>query len=279
MPRIDALRQLAAELAGGELHLAANVETLLRIRRMLDDPDAHIEAAARLIQAEPVLSAQVVAVANSVAYNPSGREIADVRTASVRLGFATLRSLTMAQVTRQMAGPAADPRQRDMTDRLWQHTTHVAALCRVLARRVTHQDPEAALFVGLVHEIGGFYLLSRAGELPALLEADDPGEEQAAAESALCLAVLEKLRVPDAAIAAVRAYGDGYLAMPPQTLGDTLLLADFLSPVASPLNSGTESPAAVDPASIEMLVGEETLGEILAESAAEVESISAALHG
>jgi hypothetical protein len=34
---------------------------------------------------------------------------------------------------------------------------------------LTRQDPEAALFAGLIHEFGALYLISRANDYPALL--------------------------------------------------------------------------------------------------------------
>ena len=66
---------------------------------------------------------------------------------------------------------------------------------------------------------------------------------------------------------------------PPRTLGDTLLLAEQLSPIESPLDAldGMSCKGLV--ADLELMLGEETLSEILAESAEEVVSISAALKG
>jgi hypothetical protein len=299
MTRHDALKKIASEVADGQLHFASNTEMALRIRKALDDPDCHMEAAAKLMQADPVLSAQVVAMANSVAYNPSGREITDVKTAVMRLGFATLRNLVMALVTRQMAGAPGNPEQRRLTAQLWEHTTHVAALCRVIAKRVTHLDPETALFVGLVHEVGGFYLLSRSAEHPALLEfpaaeidaataeavleteivddVEDYDDESIGLEGDLSLTVLRKLGVPDGVVNAVAEYWAGFLAMPPRSLGDTLLLAEFLAPVPSPLRAiGGAGPGG--DVSIDMMIGDDTLAEILKESAAEVASISHALQ-
>lgn len=298
MTRQEALKLIAAEVAGGQIQFSSNTEVALRIRKALDDPECHVEAAAKLMQAEPVLSAQVVAIANSVAYNPSGREISDVKTAVSRLGFATLRSLVIALVTREMAGKPGSPAQRKATAQLWEHTTHVAALCRVIAKKVTKLDPDAALFVGLVHEVGGFFLLSRADDYPVLLEPipavieeesatdsadgsdsddeEDSDDESVGIEGDLCLAVLRKLNVPDTVITAISDYQAGFLSMPAHSMGDTLLLAEFLSPVPSPLRAtGVAGPG--DHASIDMAIGEGTLAEILKESAEEVASISRAL--
>ena len=297
MTRHDALKKIASEIADGKLHFASNTELALRIRKALDDPDCHMEAAAKLMQAEPVLSAQVVAIANSVAYNPSGREITDVKTAVTRLGFVTLRNLVMAMVTRQMAGAPGSAEQKRLTAQLWEHTTHVAALCRVIAKRVTHLDPEMALFVGLVHDVGSFYLLSRSAEYPVLLELpsaiieepaaeeppnddderDNENDESINLEGVLTLAVLRKLNVPDAVVRAVEDYWNGFLAIPPHSMGDTVLLAEFLAPVASPLRAASNTDPTNNVA-IDMIIGEDTLAEILQESAAEVASISRALQ-
>lgn len=283
MNRNQALTLLTDEAGRGEIHFPTNTQVTLKVRQALDDPDCHLEAAGKLIQADPLLAAQVVAMANSVAFNPAGREITEVRTAAARLGFQTLRTLVMAQLTRQMAGGASSPEQQRMTAQLWTHSAHVAALARVIARRVSAQNPDTALFAGLVHEIGGFYLLSRSRQYPCLLDprpAGAPGTGDAdvdriAVENALGLAVLRQLAVPAPLIEAIDHYAQGYLSMPPRSLGDTLLLADYLAPVASPL-----LPAEVDQgdAALDFADGELTLSQILAESAEEVDSLIAALH-
>lgn len=296
MNRTEALRIITQEAGRAPLHFAGHVEIGLRIRDALNDPDCHLDTAGKLIQAEPALSAQVVAIANSAAYNPGGRTITDVKTAAARLGFATLRSLAAALIVKNMAGVPTDPNIKALTERLWHHTTHVAALCRTIARRVTRQNPESALFIGLVHEVGTFYLLSRAAEYPALIETTPPKspdrpapsfEEEAAAtpadggdddpvaklEAELTLAVLRQLQVPEAVIAVVEEYYDGYMGLPPATMTDTLLLAESLAPVSSPLSSVVDT----DPVSIDAVIGESTLSEIMRESAAEVDSLARAL--
>jgi HD-like signal output (HDOD) protein len=288
MDRLEALRAIARDAERGELSFPTNAQLALKIRAALDDPNVSVDQAARLVSADPLLSARAVAMANSVVYNRSGREVADVKTAINRLGFSTLRTLAMALVTRQMAGAPGSDAQRQAAARLWERTAHVAALARMLAQKVTGQDPETALFAGLVHDIGGFYLISRAVTHPALLRIEAPlaveleGAEARAddadtdvqVERDLGIAVLRKLQVPELVIEGIEEYWRGMLSIPPETLGDTLLLADVLAPVASPLRW-------VDPAlsagqrttSIDMLVGEETLQEILDGSSAEVESL------
>ncbi|MEZ5456780.1 MAG: HDOD domain-containing protein [Lysobacteraceae bacterium] len=290
MERVQALKQIADEASRGDLVFPTNTALMLKIRQALDDPNCSVDQAARLIQAEPLLSARSVAVANSVVYNRMGREVVDVKTAVNRIGFATMRSLVMALLTRQMAGAPSSPKQKQMADLLWEHTAHVAALARVIAKRVTRQNPDVAFFAALVHKIGGFYMISRAKDYPALLEVARPmlvvtgeGDEEGqdldvAVERDLAMAVLRKLEVPAAIVAGIADYWRGMLSIPAESLGDTLLLADYLSPVASPLRYADAASPEEDAIHIDMIAGEALLSEILEESADEVNSLMQSLR-
>lgn len=272
----DALEKIAAEAAQGEMIFPTGTQVTLRVQQALDDPDCSVEQLSKLISAEPILSARVVSVANSVAYNPSGRAISDVRNAVSRLGFSTVRTLATAMVVRQMQGMASLPEHRAMAARLWEHTAHVAALARIIARRVTRQDPEAAFFAGVVHEVGGFYLISRASAFPGLFDGElEPWHEEG--EAQVGRSVLRALDVPANILEAIEVLWSGYLAMPAQSLGDTLLLADQLAPVESPLSNLAGMGQKGIAADIDMLIGDELLSEILADAADEVGSLTAAL--
>lgn len=276
MQRYEILRSIATELDNGEVTFPTNALVALKLQHALGDPECHADTATRLIKAEPLLSAKVVALANSTVFNTSWRPITDVRTAVLRLGFRYLRTLAAAVVTRQLAVPLSAT-DRELAARLWEHTAHVAALAQIIARKVTHLDPETAMFAGIVHEVGGFYLISRAAEYPGLLDEDFSAWNETG-EAELGRALLKVLGVPQAVIDAIEVCWAGYLAMPPTTLGDTLLLADELAPVESPLRDLDGIPREGTAAAIDMLIGEETLVEILQESAEDVRSLAAALR-
>lgn len=267
---------IASHLNAEDIVFPTSVQVALRLKEMLEDPECHIEQAAKLVSAEPLLASKVVAVANSVAYNRAGREISDIRMAVSRLGFSTLRTLAMGLVARQLAKShqACNPK---VAEQLWTHTAHVASLAHALARHVTHVDAETALFAGIVHEIGGFYLLSQQPELDAL--GDEEFAEWLETGNALVgRAIINKLALPGAVTDVLEHYWEGYLTMPPSSLADTLLLADALAPVASPLGPDMQGISAETAAQIEMLVGSDTLSEILAESKEEIDSLIQALQ-
>jgi len=276
MDRIDALKRIAAQAERGELTFPTHVDATLKLQRTLGDPDCHIDEAARLVQTEPLLAARTVAIANSAAYNRSGNDVTNVRAAVQRVGFRTLGALAASVIVRQLAGNILDPALRAKADLLWQHSAHVAALSQVIARRVSSVDPDTALFAGIVHEVGGFYLLSRAVEFPGLLDggADEWLEY---GETAIGRGVLLKLGVPAPVMGAIEALWNGMRALPPETLGDTLLLANDLCPVPSPLLERPGMAGLQGLATIDFAVGDGTLALVLQESSDEVKGIIAAL--
>jgi len=289
MNRRENLHMIAQQARSHELVFPTSATVALRIERELEDPDCSVEALARLVKAEPLLAARLVAIANSAAFNRSQRSITDIRAALTLLGMRTLRAVVTAVVARQLAGTPATAEQRKVATQLWEHSAHVAAMAQLLARRVTKLDGETALFAGLIHEIAGFYLISRASEFPGLLQGepsdwmgDDSGEDDdmgddEAPEHVIGRAVLTTLQVPEAVITAVEHMWNGYLAYPPVGLGDTLLLADQLAAVPSPLEQPATNVTIDATPHIDMLVDRDTLHAIIEESAADVKSLAQAL--
>lgn len=276
MDQLSALDTVAAEAGRGELAFPTSVHATLTLQRALGQPDCHIDAAARLVQAEPLLAARTVAIANSVAYNRTGNDVTNVRAAVQRVGFRTLGALAAAVAVRQLASEIRDPGLRQKADALWAHSAHVAALAQVIARRVSFVDPETALFAGIVHEVGGFYLLSRAESMPGLLD-DNLDAWLDHGEAAIGRGVLHKLGVPGPVMDAIEAMWKGIRALPPETLGDTLLLANDLAPFPSPLFTPPGATTQNAAATIDFVIGAGTLQQVLEESGEEVKSLSSAL--
>ncbi|MDO8179653.1 MAG: HDOD domain-containing protein [Undibacterium sp.] len=282
MKKSQAFKSISEQVGRGELIFPTNVHTSLKLQQALDDPDCGIDTAAKLVLTEPLLSARVVAIANSVAYSRFGGGVTNVKTAVTILGFSTLRSIVATVIIRQLSQAITSPHLRVMANQLWEHSAHVAALAHVIARRVSSVDAETAMFAGIVHEVGGFYLLSRAEEFPGLVDnmaerPDDSDELEESPEAIIGRAVLNKLMVPKTVITAVESLWYGMRVMPPETLGDTLLLANDLAAVASPLDTRSASTIQQDASEIDFAIGEGTLNSILKESEEEVNSLTAAL--
>ena len=269
---MSTLEAIVAEIETGEVTFPTHADVAFRVRLALDDPDIAVAQAAQVIVAEPLLATRVVAVANSVAFNRSGIKVADVKGAVSRLGLKFVRGLATAVVMRQMAGSIRSPEYQGLSVRLWEHTVHVAAIAHLLAGRFGMQS-DVAMFAGIVHEVAGFYLISRADARPelfangTLLSAD--------AERRVGSAVLSALAVPDEVCGAIATlWDDQSLVFPPPDLGALLRLANRLTPIRSPL----ESP---DRQTMELALdadGEQQLSEILEKSSDELEALTAALR-
>ncbi|HZV53615.1 MAG TPA: HDOD domain-containing protein [Rhodocyclaceae bacterium] len=270
---MTALDRVVAEVTGGEVNFPTHADVAFRVRLALDDPDLHLAKAAQIIQAEPLLAARVVALANSVAFRRNGRQVADVRSGVARVGLRFVRALATALVMRQMAGSIRSPAFRNMATRLWEHTVHVAALAHLLAARFRSTASDIALFAGIVHEVSGFYLISRTDTHPDLFA--DGSLLSAEAEATVGKAVLAALAVPAEVVAAIEVlWQQGPTVFPPRTLGDLLALAHRLTPIASPLQrQGEEVPALpLDPAA------DSQLAEILEQSGDELEALTSVLR-
>lgn len=277
MDRMEAFKSIAASALQGQLAFPTNIEATLKIKRALDEPDCHELQAATLVSGEPLLSARVVALANSAAFNRKAVAVTTVRTAVSLLGIGTVKSALAAIIVRQFGAGVSDATHQTQATQLWQHTIHVASLAMVLARRLGTIEPETALFAGLMHEIGSFYLLKRASDFPGLLNVHAEDWEDYGV-ILIGRGVLSALDVPPPIIKAIEQLWHGIGALPPVTLGDTLALANCLAAVPSPfLGHGTILSQDFR-SEIDFAFGTETLGSIVAESSAEVDALAAALH-
>ena len=264
MNRIEAFGYIAAQAARGDISFPTSVNAVLRLQRALNEPDCHLEEAIRLVLGEPQLAARTVALANSSAFNAGGKPITNVRAAVTRVGYRNLQMLVASLAVRQFGSCIQDPDLRSKAEQLWEHTVQVAALAQVFARRVTFVNPDTAMFAGIVHEIGAFYLLMRADEFPGLLD-DDEDRWGELCEEVVTREVGRRLSLPDPVAEAVFELRGGWLHMPPTSLLDTLLLANLYAAIPSPLRIEEPLPDHSESA-LDYLVDEATLHEIIDEA-------------
>ena len=90
------LEDIARDLSGSEIIFPTFLDITFQVRAALKDPNLNIEQLSKLVGAEPLMSAKIIRMANSVAMNPSGREVADVKSAIVRVGMEAVRTVAFA---------------------------------------------------------------------------------------------------------------------------------------------------------------------------------------
>jgi HD-like signal output (HDOD) protein len=165
----------------------------------------------------------------------------------------------------------------DISRRLWEHTAHVAALSRVLARKVAKINGDEAMFTGLVHDIGVFYLMSRAAGFPELVA--DKAELHALLagwHDSIGHALLSALGSPESVLLAVQEHETPREIKEIRTLSDVLYVANKIANRTSRWRD-PEYDGEVDTSMLESLFDADTLAEIVEESEEEVASLKAAL--
>jgi HD-like signal output (HDOD) protein len=277
MNKLEAYGHIAALAIRGELVFPTSVNAALRVQLALDDPDCPIDTAISLVLAEPLLAAKTVAISNSPMFSRAGAPVVtNVRGAIMRIGYQNLFALAAAMVVRQFGSKISDPALRNKAEKLWDHTIAVAVLGRLIARHVTGVNEDTALFAGIVHEVGGFYLLSRAEEFPGLLD-EDPENWHSASEEIITREVMRKLCIPEPVADAIEGLRDSFMSIPPDTLLDTLLLANHLTPVKSPLQEPQRDLPPHSDSAIDLFIDEHKLAAMLEEAKRDAAEMSAAL--
>ena len=279
-PRVsDAFREAFAAAKIGELNFPTSLDASRRVLKAVENPDIGLATLAKIVVSEPLLSAKVIRLANSVALNPTNQIIRDVRLAVVRVGMDPIKALAMVLIMNQLRQSQRHSGIRNLSSRLWERSVNVAALAYVIAKKMTTLNPDEAMFAGIVHDLGRFYLLSQAVDYPELLE-----HPAALAEAVNDLAeratrmVFGELNLPPSVVEAVlasRTYGK---TMPPATLGDVLFIASALSPRDDPFNEIDERATLLANTAATLGLDQSTVAEVIAASGDEIYSIVVALE-
>ena len=89
------------------------------------------------------------------------------------VGQNAVRSLSVTLAMEQISRAKELEPFKVQARELWEHCLEVAALAFVIGKRRGLANPDEALFAGLVHDLGHFYLMWRATQFPELVEQPD----------------------------------------------------------------------------------------------------------
>ncbi len=273
------LEDIARDLSSDEVSFPTFLDITFQVRTALKNPNLNIEQLAKLVGAEPLMSAKIIRMANSVALNPSGREIADVKSGIVRVGMEAVRTVSFAVAMEQLLKSKQMQAFEGISKKLWEHTSHVAALCRVLARKIAKVNGDEAMFAGLVHDIGVFYLMSRAANFPELV--NDRAELYGLLvgwHDNIGHALLSALGQPESILHAVQEHEIEREITEIATVSDVLYIANKIANRSSSWRD-PEFDAGVDTSVLDRIFEAEELAEIIEESEEEVQSLKKALGG
>ena len=170
--RFEMLADIAKELSG-EVIFPTYFDAVLRLRKVLQDSSLSIAEIAAAVSMEPLIGAKLLHLANSVAFNPAGLEVVDLKSALTRLGVNAVRTTAMSIVMSQLMRAKGMANFAELTHALWDHSIKTAAAARIIAKNLTRLNPEEAMLAGLIHDLGAFYMLYRATQYEELRHRPD----------------------------------------------------------------------------------------------------------
>lgn len=141
-----------------------------KIRRVIDE-DADIRKVEAVIQTDPSIAAALMKVANSALYRTS-KPVRTIEQAIIKIGLKMVKNLVFAFSLKDMFRSKhtyINFRLKNM----WTHSAEVAAVSYVLAARLGKFDPEYALLLGLLHDIGMLPILSYAERYAELAQSPE----------------------------------------------------------------------------------------------------------
>lgn len=260
-PSFRILADIAVDLSKREITFSTFSNATLKIRQALDDPNVDSNRLARLISSEPLLSMKIVQIANSAGLGGVGGPVSGVHGAIARVGLKTVRTIAISVAMAQIQAASKLGQHAKRGELAWNHSVNVAAIAFVIAQKTGRLSPDDALFAGLVHDIGYFYLLSIVDRYEEL-------SNDAAAFDAILRdwhapigqSVLHAFDLSDAMLEAVSEHEAGLCRFPPTTMIDVIALANRVAAETNPIHVGVQSTSESlnDPELMQLLADADT---------------------
>lgn len=130
--------------------------TAMRILELLRDEDASTQSLAAAVGCDPILTARVLRLANSVFYSPR-RAVTTIEKALESIGTKSLYDIVILDA--MAAGFTNDIRNSVLVRNIWAHSVAVGLLSRELVKILALRGGEEAFVCGLLHDIGRILLL------------------------------------------------------------------------------------------------------------------------
>ncbi|MDA3904071.1 MAG: HDOD domain-containing protein [Desulfuromusa sp.] len=155
----------------GELPASPIVAT--KLLELLRKPDLKIKELANAVSLDPVISARLMRMANSVFYQQV-KQVSTVDRAIIVVGENVLKNLALEYSLRSTSKTYGI-----MERKIWENSIGCAVACRMLADRLTSIDKNVAYLAGLQHHIGKVVMVNRDKDLyKEVLRIVDSGKGQ-----------------------------------------------------------------------------------------------------
>lgn len=231
------LASIVEAVKSNKLVLPVLPEVAIKVRKAVDSGEKAAADIAKIVATDPAISTRLLQVSNSPLYRGTNT-IDSVQSAVARLGNNTVRTLVTTLVTQQLFYTQV-PELKKLMERMWLHSTEVAAISHILASKYTKINAEEALLAGLLHDIGSVPLITEAeshkeviDNLPLLEDAINR------LHTTVGKMLLETWKFPDNLIKAVKDHEKFDREVPEADMVDVVMIANLHSYI------GTKHPLA-----------------------------------
>jgi HD-like signal output (HDOD) protein len=274
---VEFLRHMLAALDAGVVELPAFPQVVIQVQEVLRNPNYSIQMIARPISADPTLAGRLLNMANSSAFNATGRVIIDLGVALTRLGAQKVYSVVLAHAIQDIRRVESLRSIARSLDELWSDSVAVAHFCDALVKRLKLAMPDAFV-AGLLHRVGHFYILVQLARQDASRPALSLNTSLVDAwHPVIGKSVLKNWRVNDAVCDVVGMQAD-VLGVPSgsPTLADVLVVGIRLA--NRRLNSGDMSSISAGGVLARLNLSIEECRKLISDAETEVRALARALH-
>ena len=127
--------------------------TVMRVLQLTEDNNSGASDLAKVILADPVISANVLKMANTVFYASKNRRISTIKDAIIRIGFTETKHITMAMSVMNLLSADNDNIGFDRMQ-FWYHSISVAVLCEKISKDIPGINSSEMFLTGLLHSFG-----------------------------------------------------------------------------------------------------------------------------
>jgi len=157
-------QKLIDAIADNTVILPTLPEVALKVREIAEQDKTTAVDLANIIATDAAISARLLQVANSPLYRARS-PIENIQMAVTRLGNKLVKSLVTTLAMKQIYQATSSSMEKRLR-KVWEDSTQVAAVSKVLAQNLPQLENEQAMLAGLIHNIGVLPILMMADEIP-----------------------------------------------------------------------------------------------------------------
>ncbi len=175
--RQDIVAKIIKRFYQGKIKLPVLPEIVRDIQKMLKQGEPSMDELAKLVEKEVVMSAKLIAIANSSLYKGVD-SVSSLKPALVKIGVKEIKSVVSAIASKSLF-TSKNKTLKGLLDKLWCHSFATACYSRLIAQKMEIEDAENIFLMSIIHDIGKILLLKSIYDVSPDVDLNDTGIQTA----------------------------------------------------------------------------------------------------